>query len=45
MVGDTPYDIVAANRAGVRMIAFTCGGWSAEDLKNSLAVFSGLKIY
>ena len=27
MVGDTPYDIEAAHRAGVRTIALRCGGW------------------
>jgi HAD superfamily hydrolase (TIGR01509 family) len=27
MVGDTPYDIEAAARAGVRTIALRCGGW------------------
>jgi phosphoglycolate phosphatase-like HAD superfamily hydrolase len=26
-VGDTPYDISAGNRAGVRVIALRCGGW------------------
>ncbi len=32
MIGDTPYDIAAAARAGVDSIAFRCGGWSDEDL-------------
>jgi HAD superfamily hydrolase (TIGR01509 family) len=27
MVGDTPYDIEAAKRAGVKTIALRCGGW------------------
>jgi HAD superfamily hydrolase (TIGR01549 family) len=27
MVGDTPYDIEAASRAGVAAIALRCGGW------------------
>jgi len=27
MIGDTPYDIEAARRAGVRTIALRCGGW------------------
>ena len=27
MVGDTPYDIEAAGRSGVRTIALRCGGW------------------
>lgn len=32
MLGDTPYDVEAARRAGVRVIALRCGGWSAADL-------------
>jgi len=32
MVGDTPYDILAATRAGVPCIAFRTGGWTDEDL-------------
>ena len=31
MLGDTPYDIEAAERAGVRTIALRCGGWWADD--------------
>lgn len=31
MLGDTPYDIEAADRAGVRTIALRCGGWWADD--------------
>lgn len=30
MVGDTPYDIEAASRAGVPAIALRCGGWWDE---------------
>lgn len=32
MLGDTPYDVEAARRAGIRVVAFECGGWSARDL-------------
>ena len=32
VVGDTPYDAEAANRAGLKVIGVTCGGWSAADL-------------
>ena len=32
MLGDTPYDVEAARRAGVRVIALRCGGWSDSDL-------------
>ncbi|HST76588.1 MAG TPA: HAD family hydrolase [Acetobacteraceae bacterium] len=40
MVGDTPYDVQAAQRAGVRIVALTCGGWSAADLKGAIAVYA-----
>ncbi len=40
MIGDTPYDIEAASRAGVGTIAFRCGGgWSEQDLAGALAIF------
>lgn len=32
MLGDTPYDIEAARKAGVRVIALRCGGWADADL-------------
>jgi HAD superfamily hydrolase (TIGR01509 family) len=38
MIGDTPYDIAAASRAGIKSIALTCGGWSAQDLKGADAI-------
>lgn len=41
MVGDTPYDVEAARRAGVRMIAFRSGGWRDEDLAGAEAVYDG----
>lgn len=41
MIGDTPYDIEAAQRAGVRAIAFRCGGWSDLDLKGAIAIYDG----
>ena len=40
MIGDTPYDIEAADRAGVASIALRCGGyWSDNDLKHAIAIF------
>ena len=33
MLGDTPYDVEAARRAGIRVIALRCGGWKDADLK------------
>jgi phosphoglycolate phosphatase-like HAD superfamily hydrolase len=40
MIGDTPYDIEAARSAGVKAIAFRCGGWSDEDLRGAAALFN-----
>jgi HAD superfamily hydrolase (TIGR01509 family) len=39
MLGDTPYDVEAANRAGVAIIALRCGGWRAQDLAGARAVY------
>lgn len=39
MLGDTPYDVAAANRAGVGCIALRCGGWDDESLKDAVAIF------
>jgi HAD superfamily hydrolase (TIGR01509 family) len=40
MLGDTPYDIEAAQRAGVRTIAVRCGGWWADDaLGGAVAIY------
>jgi HAD superfamily hydrolase (TIGR01509 family) len=41
MVGDTPYDIEAAARAGVAAIAFRSGGWGDEDLRGAIAIYDG----
>ena len=32
MLGDTPYDVEAALRAGIRIVGVECGGWGAEEL-------------
>ena len=40
LVGDTPYDIEAASRAGIASIALRCGGyWSDSDLSGAIALF------
>lgn len=39
MVGDTPYDIEAATRAGVACIALRSGGWSDDALRGALAIY------
>ncbi len=41
MVGDTPYDIEAAIRAGMLAIAVRCGGWRDPDLKGAIAIYDG----
>jgi HAD superfamily hydrolase (TIGR01509 family) len=38
MVGDTPYDVEAASRAGIRTIAMRSGGWSDEELAGAVAI-------
>jgi len=39
MVGDTPYDVEAAQNAGVRIIAVRCGGWSDGELQGAVAIY------
>jgi HAD superfamily hydrolase (TIGR01509 family) len=41
MIGDTPYDVRAGTAAGIPVIGFECGGWSAAGLRGSLRVFAG----
>ena len=41
MIGDTPYDIAAARKAGVRIIAFRSGGWNDADLKGATEIYDG----
>ena len=31
-LGDTPWDAISANRAGIRVIGVECGGWLEDDL-------------
>ena len=38
MLGDTPYDVKAAQRAGVRIIGLRCGGWNDRDLQGAVEV-------
>jgi HAD superfamily hydrolase (TIGR01509 family) len=39
MLGDTPYDIQAAGKAGVGVIALRCGGFPDADLEGALAIY------
>jgi HAD superfamily hydrolase (TIGR01509 family) len=38
MIGDTPYDVRAAKRAGVRCVALRCGGWEDDELAGAGAI-------
>ena len=40
MLGDTPYDVEAATRAGVRIIGVRCGGWSDAELRGAIATYA-----
>jgi HAD superfamily hydrolase (TIGR01509 family) len=39
MLGDTPWDVQAANEAGVPIIAFRSGGWEDGDLRGAAAIY------
>jgi HAD superfamily hydrolase (TIGR01509 family) len=39
VVGDTPYDIDAAAKAGMRTIAVRCGGFPEETLRGAIAIY------
>jgi len=39
MLGDTPYDIRSAERAGVSTVALRCGGWDASSLTGAIAIY------
>jgi HAD superfamily hydrolase (TIGR01509 family) len=41
MLGDTPYDVEAATRAGVVVVALRCGGWGDADLQGAAAIYGG----
>ncbi|HKI03396.1 MAG TPA: HAD family hydrolase [Thermoanaerobaculia bacterium] len=41
MLGDTPYDIQAAGKVSIGVIAFRCGGFKDEDLEGALAIYDG----
>ena len=39
MLGDTPYDIEAARRAGVAIVALQSGGWQPAELAGAVEVY------
>jgi HAD superfamily hydrolase (TIGR01509 family) len=40
MLGDTPYDVEAARRTGIRIVALECGGWRRSDLEGAAEVYA-----
>lgn len=38
-LGDTPYDVEAAHKAGVAVVAVRCGGWREPDLGGAAAIY------
>jgi HAD superfamily hydrolase (TIGR01509 family) len=40
MLGDTPYDVSAARKAGVPIVALTCGGWPRINLVGAREVYA-----
>ena len=38
MLGDTPYDLEAAHKAGLPAIALLTGGWKREDFSQAAAI-------
>lgn len=41
MIGDTAYDIQAAEKVHVGTIAFRCGGWKDAELAGAIAIYDG----
>ena len=39
LLGDTPYDVESAGKAGVGMLAVRCGGFGDEQLQGALAIY------
>ncbi|MBD2200756.1 MULTISPECIES: HAD family hydrolase [Calothrix] len=40
MLGDTPYDVESANKAGVGVIAVRCGAFDDSQLKDAIAIYN-----
>jgi phosphoglycolate phosphatase-like HAD superfamily hydrolase len=39
LLGDTPYDVEAGLKAGVRVVAVRCGGWTDRDLHGAVQIY------
>ena len=40
MLGDTPYDLAACQKAGIAMIGLRSGGWGEADLAGCAAIYA-----
>ncbi|MBS0002561.1 MAG: HAD family hydrolase [Thioalkalivibrio sp.] len=40
MLGDTPYDVEAATRAGIQIVALRTGGWTDPQLHGAAAIYN-----
>lgn len=43
MLGDTPYDVEAAQRGGVRCVALRSGGWPDRALSDAIAIYDDVR--
>jgi HAD superfamily hydrolase (TIGR01509 family) len=43
MLGDTPYDVEAAGRAGVETVALRSGGWDDRALERAVAIYADVR--
>lgn len=39
LLGDTPYDVEAGQRADVAVVALRCGGWEDKDLSGAIVIY------
>jgi HAD superfamily hydrolase (TIGR01509 family) len=39
LLGDTPFDVEACLKAGIRVVALRCGGWGDPDLKGAVRIY------
>jgi phosphoglycolate phosphatase-like HAD superfamily hydrolase len=40
MLGDAPYDVDAARRAGVEAVALRSGGWNDTELSGAVSIYA-----
>jgi len=39
LLGDTPYDVAAGLKAGIRVVALRCGGWMDSELQGAVQIY------